>query len=200
MKLILARHGNTFAKDDKVVWVGARSDLPLVEKGQQQAQAMGEALKESGMQPDAIFCGPLKRTMQSARIALDAAGWSKIDVTISDALKEIDYGLWEAKSNDEIRALYGDEDIDRWQKQSIWPHGYQWSPAPETILANWNKMTADIERSHGKDATALIVTSNGILRITAPQYGITAEQAKVSTGAMCLIENGQVKVWNVKSF
>ncbi len=29
MLLLLARHGNTFNKGDKVVWVGAQTDLPL---------------------------------------------------------------------------------------------------------------------------------------------------------------------------
>ena len=39
-RLILARHGNTFAPTDKPFWVGARSDLSLVEKGLAQAQEM----------------------------------------------------------------------------------------------------------------------------------------------------------------
>nr|WP_319513571.1 histidine phosphatase family protein [uncultured Cohaesibacter sp.] len=199
MKLILVRHGNTFAKGDKVVWVGARSDLPLVEKGKEQAQAVGEALKESGITADALYCGPLKRTVQTAEIALATAGWEGVEMTISDALREIDYGLWEARSNDDIRAAYGDKDIDGWQQQSIWPDGYDWSPDPQTILSSWNAMVAEIEETFGEDATAVIVTSNGILRIVAPQFGIAASEAKVGTGSLCLVDNGVVKIWNAKS-
>jgi probable phosphoglycerate mutase len=197
MRLILVRHGNTFAKGDKVVWVGARSDLPLVEKGREQAQAVGEALKESGTIADVLYCGPLKRTVQTAEIALGIAGWDGVKMNICDALREIDYGLWEARSNDDIRADFGDKDIDGWQHKSIWPDGYNWSPNPQTILSNWNAMLAEIEETFGGDATAVIVTSNGILRIIAPQFGIAAREAKVSTGSLCLVENGEVQAWNV---
>ncbi|WP_321341173.1 histidine phosphatase family protein [uncultured Cohaesibacter sp.] len=199
MKLILVRHGNTFAKDDKVVWVGARSDLPLVEKGKEQAQAVGMALKESGIKADALYCGPLKRTVQTAEIALKIAGCDGVKMRVSDALREIDYGLWEARSNDDIRAEFGDNDIDGWQQKSIWPDGYEWSPDPEIILSSWNAMVAEIAETFGEDATAIIVTSNGILRIVAPQFGIAANEAKVSTGSLCLVEDGVVKIWNTKS-
>ena len=43
MKLILARHGNTFGPQDKVTWVGSTNDLPLVEEGLAQAQRFGAA-------------------------------------------------------------------------------------------------------------------------------------------------------------
>ena len=38
--LIIARHGNTFDKGDIPTRVGARTDLPLVEKGRAQAKAL----------------------------------------------------------------------------------------------------------------------------------------------------------------
>ena len=47
MLLLLARHGNTFNKGDKIVWVGARTDLPLTAKGREQALALGQALAPS---------------------------------------------------------------------------------------------------------------------------------------------------------
>jgi len=39
MLLILARHGNTFEQGEKTYRVGNAQDLPLVEKGLDQAQA-----------------------------------------------------------------------------------------------------------------------------------------------------------------
>ena len=33
MRLILARHGNTFEAGETPVWVGAREDLPLTARG-----------------------------------------------------------------------------------------------------------------------------------------------------------------------
>ncbi len=199
MKLILVRHGNTFGPGDKVVWVGARSDLDLVEKGRKQAKEVGEAMRTANITPDCILCGPLKRTVQTASIMANTAGWVDLAPQVNDALCEIDYGTWEGQSNDDIRAAHGDKDIDGWQKQSIWPEGYDWSPSPDAILKGWNAMIATIQEQYGPDATAIIVTSNGILRMAAPQYGIKAEEAKVGTGHICIIEDGAIKVWNKRT-
>ncbi|TLP48410.1 phosphoglycerate mutase family protein [Cohaesibacter sp. CAU 1516] len=199
MKLILVRHGNTFGPDDKVVWVGARSDLDLVEKGRAQAKEVGETMKAATIRPDCVVCGPLKRTRQTASIMAETAGWLDLEPQVNDALCEIDYGAWEGRSNDDIRKAHGDRDIDGWQKSSLWPEGYGWTPSPEAILNGWNAMIASIEEQHGPDATAVIVTSNGILRMAAPTYGIKAEEAKVGTGHICVIENGTVALWNTRS-
>ena len=59
--LLLGRHGNTFAPTDKVVWVGAHNDLPLVESGLKQAHTLADALQENAVIPQAIYCGPLKQ-------------------------------------------------------------------------------------------------------------------------------------------
>lgn len=57
-KILLARHGNTFGPGDTPVWVGAKEDLPLVESGEAQARALGEALAAAGLTPGRIVCGP----------------------------------------------------------------------------------------------------------------------------------------------
>ncbi len=68
MLLLLARHGNTFNKGDKVVWVGARTDLPLTAKGREQAQALGQALVPFAPQIKRVISGPLLRTREHAAI------------------------------------------------------------------------------------------------------------------------------------
>ena len=57
MRLILARHGNTFGPGDTPVWVGAREDLPLTDKGRVQSIQFGLALKEAGITPARIIAG-----------------------------------------------------------------------------------------------------------------------------------------------
>lgn len=47
--LIIARHGNTFGPDDTPTRVGARTDLPLVESGIQQARLLGTHLRALGL-------------------------------------------------------------------------------------------------------------------------------------------------------
>ena len=98
-RILLARHGNTFGPGDTPVWVGAKEDLPLVESGEAQARALGEALAEAGLTPSRIICGPLKRTRRAAGVVAELTGYSGSE-TIDERLKEIDYGSWGGKSND----------------------------------------------------------------------------------------------------
>jgi broad specificity phosphatase PhoE len=72
MLLLLARHGNTFDKGDKVVWVGASTDLPLTAKGREQAQALGQALTPYAGQIKRVISGPLLRTCDAAAIICEA--------------------------------------------------------------------------------------------------------------------------------
>ena len=87
MKIILARHGNTFGPGDTPVWVGAKEDLPLVEKGCEQSAAVGAYLKSEGLMPDRIISGPLKRTLEGADIVAELTNFAG-NIEIDDRLKE----------------------------------------------------------------------------------------------------------------
>jgi broad specificity phosphatase PhoE len=51
--IVFSRHGNTFAAGERAVWVGARSDLPLVSEGFSQADRVADHIRENGLAPDA---------------------------------------------------------------------------------------------------------------------------------------------------
>lgn len=201
MRLILARHGNTFGPGDAVVWVGARTDLPLVEKGRAQAEAIADGLIAAGRVPDRIWTGPLKRTAETATIVATRCGLSADAVTLAEELREIDYGTWEGRSNDEIRAEVGDEPIDGWQKNSVWPDGFGWRPSEPEILAAWNRLVVTVVGTVPADATVLIVSSNGIFRLVARALGLSPSDAKMNTGALAALEldGGGLRVlaWNL---
>lgn len=201
MHLILVRHGNTFGPQDKVVWVGARSDLDLVEKGREQAAAVAAGLATAGLRPSRIYAGPLKRTRQTADIIAAKHGLDAGEIVISDDLREIDYGSWEARSNDEIRAEVGDQVIDDWQKRSIWPQGCDWQPDEAGIIAGWKRLLVRIRKENDGDSVVLVVSSNGIFRLVAKSLGLSPAEAKMNTGAVAhLIGDGfgfSIKAWNV---
>src|ERR1700753_2818491 len=96
-RLILARHGNTFNPEDVPVWVGARSDLPLVAKGLAQAAALAEALRKAEIVPAAMIAGPLQRTRRTAEIVAETLKIPAHAIRIDPRLREIDYGAWEGK-------------------------------------------------------------------------------------------------------
>ncbi len=201
MLLLLARHGNTFDKGDKVVWVGARTDLPLTAKGREQAQVLGEALAPFVPQIKRIIAGPLLRTREQADIAADKAGM-KVSVEIDQRLREIDYGLWEAKSSGEIEALGGGAELDAWNKAGEWPRQPGWTPAPEAIAANVAELARECATGLGEDDAALLVTSNGILKfflklVPGAFEDMAARGAlKVATGHCCALRHGP-RGWEV---
>ena len=204
MLLLLARHGNTFNKGDKVVWVGARTDLPLTAKGREQARALGQALMPFAPQIKRVISGPLLRTREHAAILCEALktpspqgerekelppfpqveglsgrplsprgegqGEGGLDPTlhalpiIDERLREIDYGLWEAKSSEEIQAMGGGDELDAWNKTGEWPRAPGWTPPAETIAANAAELAGECATTLGEGDAALLVTSNGILK------------------------------------
>ena len=201
MDFILVRHGNTFGPGDKIVWVGARTDLDLVEKGREQAAAVAAGLAAAGLRPSRIYAGPLKRTRQTADIIAADHGLEGDGIVISEDLCEIDYGSWEARSNDEIRAEVGDQVIDDWQRRSIWPDGCGWQPDEAGVIAGWMRLLNRVRKENADDAVVLVVSSNGIFRLVAKTLGLSAAEAKMNTGAVAhLVGDGfgfSIKAWNV---
>lgn len=196
-KILLARHGNTFGPGDTPVWVGGKEDLPLVESGKAQARALGEALAAAGLTPGRIVCGPLKRTRRAAEIVAGLTGFAGTP-EIDERLKEIDYGSWGGKSNDEIVAEFGQEALDSWDKHHRRPDGADWSPDEITLKAN----ALAAMRDAAQGPLTLVVTSNGVLRYMHAALSGADSNAKVKTGHICAAdiegEAGTRLFWNEK--
>src|SRR4030067_260206 len=86
IKLILGRHGET-ERNAGARLQGGKSDLPLNEKGMNQARYLGLALK--GEKLEAIYSSPLKRALETAR-AISAHHHLKVQT--DPALAELDMG------------------------------------------------------------------------------------------------------------
>lgn len=201
MRLILARHGNTFAPGDKVVWVGSRNDLPLVESGLKQAEAAAAALADISLQ--AIYCAPLKRTTEFARIVASAQK-NKVAVQSDDRLTELDYGQWSGLSDDEIKAAFGSEALTNWTEKSIFPPNCGW-PDQQKIIDDVKSFADYLLQTYPADANILAVSSNGCLRfftkLVAGEFSKRqAEKSlKVGTGRLGILELGatnRISLWN----
>jgi broad specificity phosphatase PhoE len=190
MLLLLARHGNTFEHDAKVVWVGARTDIPLTAKGRDQAAELGAALAPASDRIKRIISGPLKRTREHAIIAARELRFEK-PIEIDERLREIDYGLWEGKSSEEIQALGGGSELKIWNEQGAWPKTPGWTPSDRTISENVTRISNGLAVRLTEGDAALLVTSNGILKfflklVPGAFEGAAATGAlKVSTGNCC---------------
>lgn len=197
-RLIIARHGNTFAAGETPTRVGARTDLPLVEKGKAQARTLGLALKTSGLVPEHVYTSELMRTKETAMIALNEMGLN-IQPEAKAFLNEIDYGPDENKVEEEVVARIGQEAIQNWDKHALPPQG--WLVEPEQIKQDWINFANELEDG----ATVLVVTSNGIARfapyITGDYESFCAHHSiKLSTGAYGVLEKSKDGQWRSLSW
>lgn len=161
--LLFARHGNTFDPGDKVVWVGRETDLPLVEKGLQQAAAAAEAFRRRDLIPDIIYCASLRRTRRFAEIVSERLGLGA--PLIDGRLDELDYGSWAGRGNDEILAAdpSAAAAMEAWNSADIWPEQAGWVSQRAAVMDGLRDFAEDRLGVTGAERT-LVVSSNGILR------------------------------------
>ena len=180
-RIIIARHGNTFAKDETPRRVGGRTDLDLVEE--ERGRNVGRYLKAKGLIPALVFAAPLKRTVNTAKLAIEEMGGG-MPLEIDDSFREVDYGPDENKTDDEVMLRLGQvyavkegknpaemsEDaltdvgrhvIDLWNEKAIVPDG--WKVSPEDCIHAWMKFGEKVFKNfHGENI--MVVSSNGVIR------------------------------------
>ena len=112
--LILLRHGNSVWNQQNLFtgWV----DVELSDQGRAEAKRAGELLAESGLKPDLVYTSRLKRAINTANIALDAADRSWIDVKRDWRLNERHYGALQGKDKAQTLAEYGPEQFQTWRR------------------------------------------------------------------------------------
>ncbi|RJO79931.1 acid phosphatase [Nocardia panacis] len=94
-RLVLLRHGET-------AWSAAhrhtgRTDLPLTERGEDQARAAGQLLAALKLRDPLVLTSPRQRAVRTAELA----GFA--DATVDDDLVEWDYGDYEGMTTPQIR-------------------------------------------------------------------------------------------------
>ncbi len=97
--LLLIRHGeNEYVKTGKMA--GRLPEVHLNERGQKQAEALGEALKDVPIK--AIYSSPLERAVETA---MPIANAHKLEIQIEADLLESDVGKWQGKSWKVLRLM-----------------------------------------------------------------------------------------------
>jgi len=112
--LILLRHGESQwnAKNLFTGWV----DVELSKKGEQEAARGGQLLKSANLLPDVLHTSLLKRAINTAEIALAAAGVPSIPTKRSWRLNERHYGALQGKDKAETLKTYGAEQFTLWRR------------------------------------------------------------------------------------
>ena len=202
-RLIIARHGNTFSPGDTPTRVGRRTDLPLVASGEAQARRIGDYLRRRRLVPDVVFAAPLKRSCDTARLAVEALGCD-LPITVDERFNEIDYGPDENRPESDVVARIGAQALRDWDEHAAVPSG--WQADPQAIIQNWLSF-GDICRRSFSGQTILVVTSNGIARfaphLTGDFEGFRRRHGiKIATGALCFLRlkgsRWLIERWNIR--
>ena len=152
MKLYIIRHGQ---KDWNIAKkIQGRQDIPLNERGHFQAQCLGKAMENRPI--TAVFSSPQIRAMETAIAVASPAGVPVIPVR---DLMEINYGVWEGKTEEELlrddRALY----------EAWWSHPAETAPPEGESINQVNERCRQAWKEIKPQLTgdAAIVAHGGLL-------------------------------------
>jgi 2,3-bisphosphoglycerate-dependent phosphoglycerate mutase len=110
--LILLRHGQSqWNLENRFTgW----EDVELSELGRSEARKAGESLRS--FQIDKIYTSMLKRAIDTADLAMEAAGKHDIETVRDPALNERHYGDLQGLNKAETAAQYGDDQVHIWRR------------------------------------------------------------------------------------
>ena len=182
----LARHGET-------AWSlsgqhTGRTDLPLTERGERNARALGERLR--GMTFAKVLTSPLQRAVRTC----DLAGFGAV-AKIDPDLVEWDYGQYEGRRTAEIHAKRPD-----WQ---LFRDGCPGGESPDQIGARADRVVGRVRAVKGD---VLVFSSGHFLRVLAARWlGLDAAGGRyllLSTASLSALgyEHHQaepaIRLWN----
>lgn len=112
--LILLRHGESTWNLENLFtgW----TDVPLSERGVQEAQEAGRLMKQAGLKPEVVHESLLIRAIQTTQLALAEMGRSWIPVKRSWRLNERHYGALQGLNKKQTADKYGEEKVKLWRR------------------------------------------------------------------------------------
>ncbi|HEB12513.1 MAG TPA: GNAT family N-acetyltransferase [Actinobacteria bacterium] len=174
LNVILVRHAETIW-NEQMRYIG-RTDLDLSKLGQKNIRLLARHLNDVPIRE--IFSSNMKRAIQTAQVVAANYGLS---VDRRPLLNEIDFGVWEGLTYDEIVRRYP-RLAEEWSTNPYSvniPEGEPWSVFTKRVLSGWNEIIEMLVVAQADDAkTVLIVTHAGCIKIILAQYlGISKEKA-----------------------
>lgn len=158
-KLVLLRHGESiWNKENRFTgW----TDVPLSEKGIEEAREAGRNLKELGFSFDVAFTSYLKRAIKTLWLVLEEMDQMWIPVYNSWRLNEKHYGMLQGLNKTETAEKYGDDQVLMWRRSFDVP------PAPipqdDTRHPKYDLRYQDLKMSEIPSTEALKDTINRLI-------------------------------------
>lgn len=154
-RVYLVRHGATrLTAEDRF---SGEVGVDLSDEGRWQAELLGERLRREEL--SAVYCSPLSRTVETARIV---AGCCTLASATVDGLREISHGRWEGLTRREVEERYPGE-YAAWEEDpfTFAPEGGESGVA---VLARSLPALRDIVTRH-RGERVLVVSHKATIRI-----------------------------------
>ena len=152
-RIILIRHGETnWNKEGRFQ---GQIDIPLNEKGKEQASKASQYLKE--IEFTKAFSSSMKRPYETAKIILKN---NNIQIEKIESLVEISHGLWEGKLEEEIKQKWP-EMLKNWHEKPesvTMPEGESIKQVSDRAISAWNH----IRNSQQENDTTLLVAHDAV--------------------------------------
>ena len=158
-KLVLVRHGES--EWNKLNLFTGWTDVPLSDKGVEEAIAGGKVLKEQGYKFDICYTSVLKRAIHTAFHVLDGVDQLYLPVIKDYRLNERHYGDLQGLNKKETAEKYGAEKVHEWRRSYDIPppaleENDKRNPASQEQYAGIDKKNLHIHESL-KDTVARVI-------------------------------------------
>lgn len=183
-EIVLVRHGETeWSRSGRHT---GRTDIPLTEEGRRQAQAVGAVLRERRFA--LVLTSPLSRSAETCKLA----GFGDQSVEDED-LMEWDYGAYEGRTTNEIRAERAD-----W---SLWSDGVPEGETGEQVGERVDRVLVNARRAGGD--VALFGHGHLLRALTARWLGLETSAGRFFALDPAMIsvlgfehETSVIRLWN----
>lgn len=148
--LYLTRHGETIWNTE---WrLQGHLDSPLTAKGLWQAERLRDRIKNFTI--DVIYTSPSQRAFRTAMII---QGGRSIPVIPHEGLMEINLGIWEGQTSEEISEAFPEAFHNFWYRPERYIPVSEGAETYEQVQSRLSDCIREITESH-KDQTILVVT------------------------------------------
>ncbi|WP_077369339.1 histidine phosphatase family protein [Anaerosalibacter sp. Marseille-P3206] len=147
MDVIFVRHGETLENKGRIY---GSPDTSLSEKGKEQILNTKKIVESISFEK--VYISPLKRTIETSKLL-------GLDGILEPRVKEINFGIFEGKTYEEIKREYPEETY-AWTDDYI---NYR-IPKGESLMDLYNRTSNFLEEVVGEDKDTIVVTHEGVIK------------------------------------
>ena len=190
--LLLIRHGeNDFTKKHKLA--GHLPGVHLNERGQTQAQALAETLKDAPIK--AIYSSPLERAVETAT---PIAAATRLEVRIEAGLIETNVGKWQGRSLAALRLTRQWKVVQHTPSRAQFPEGETFYECQARVVA---ALDGILRRHKPQDVIACVFHADPIKLATGHYIGQPLDQFQrlgCDTGSLTALQVGEMGAFLLK--